>query len=331
MTAYLGQGERGLRATLRAFAPHDWLVFVYLLVLNLALLPRIGSPSYASSAVRMGLLLGFFLLVVVAVRSGHLRDGLFAPLLYRIALQGTVQTSYFFFAAFLPLVNPRSYDSTLHTLDIQLFGFEPCLALEPYIDGFTSEWFAFFYFCYFLILALHTIPILLFVEYERLLGEFAMGMLILFCMGHIFYMIVPGFGPVRALSHQFTLGFPHGFWVDTVMETVKSGGAQKDIFPSLHTAAPTFITLFSFRNRRHLPYRFSWPIVGFFAANIIVATLFLRWHWLIDVVAGLALAVLAWWLSVVLTRHELDRRLRHNLGRVWPCFGLRRSAPQASR
>ena len=255
---------RGLGPILWAFAPHDWLVLVYLVVLNLVLLPRFASPGYTSSALRMGSLLAFFLVVVVPVRAGLWRDGLFAPLGYRVALQGTVQTSYFFFGAFLPLVNPRSLDAALYALDLRLFGFEPCIALQDYVTPLTSEWFAFFYFCYFLILTLHTIPIVLFVEHERLLGEYTLGMLTVFCIGHIFYMLVPGFGPVRALSDQFAVAFPHGLWLDTVMETVKSGGAQKDIFPSLHTAAPTFITLFSFRHRNHIPFRLQLANRGLF-------------------------------------------------------------------
>ncbi len=309
---------------LRNFAPHDWLVFTYLVVLNAALLPRFGQPGYASSALRMAILLGFYTMVVLPVRAGLWRDGLFAPFGYRAALQGTVQASYFFFAAFLPLVNPRNLDIQLYALDLKLFGFEPCLELERYVTPLTSEWFAFFYFCYFLIMTLHTIPIVLFVEHERVLGEFTLGMLIVFCLGHIGYMLVPGFGPVRALAPFSLAEFPSGLWVDTVMETVKSAGAQKDIFPSLHTAAPTFLTLFSFRHRNHLPFRCSWPIIAFFTINIIVATLFLRWHWLVDVVAGLSLGVLGWWLSIVLTDRDLERRRRLGLCRSWPRFQLRR-------
>jgi membrane-associated phospholipid phosphatase len=104
------------------------------------------------------------------------------------------------------------------------------------------------------------------------------------------------------------------------MLTVASGGAQKDIFPSLHTAAPVFLTLFSFRNRRVLPFGYTWPIMAFFAANIMIATLFLRWHWVIDVVAGLVLAWFGWWLGVTLTRIETRRRTRLGLPEAWPAF-----------
>jgi membrane-associated phospholipid phosphatase len=305
---------------LRACTPHDWLVFCYLVALNVIILPRLGEPGYAANALRMGALLAFFVAVVVPVRAGLWRDGLLAPLAYRVALQGTVQASYFFFVGYLPFVNPRNLDSALYALDLRLFGFEPSLVFDRYVNPISTEWFAFFYFCYFLVLTLHTVPIVLCVQRQRMLCEFTLGMLILFCTGHIFYMIVPGFGPIRALNALYATPFPRGLWLDTVMETVRTGGAQKDIFPSLHTAAPTFITLFSFRHRASLPFRYSWPLVAFFAFNIVIATLFLRWHWLIDVVAGLCLAMLGWWLSVRITDRELTRRRQLELSPPFPHF-----------
>lgn len=314
-------GER-IRSLIEQMSPQDWLVFGYLLILNAALLLRVGQQGYARSALEMGGLLAFFLLVMLPVRSRLLNDGLLAPLAYRVAIQGTVQTSYFFFVTYLPLVNPRNLDQHLYAIDLRLFGFEPSVVLERYITPATSEWFAFFYFCYFFVLALHSLPIILFERRERLLGEFTLGMLIVFCTGHLGYLAVPGFGPVRELASAWRQQFPTGLWVNTVMETVRTGGAQKDIFPSLHTAAPTFITLFSFRNRAFLPFSRTWPIIAFFALNIVFATMFLRWHWLIDVVAGLSLAVVAHLLSIRVTAWDLRRRSDRGLGPSWPRFRL---------
>jgi membrane-associated phospholipid phosphatase len=264
------------------------------------------------------------------VRAQLLKDGFWAPLLYRLALLGTVQISYFFFATYLPVVSPHSLDSLLYGLDQRLFGFEVCLWLDRYISSFTSEWFAFFYFCYFVLLATHTIPILFFSRQQRLVGEFVHGMLVLFCVGQALYVFVPGYGPVRALAPLFKGQYAHGLWLDSVMATVVAGGAQKDIFPSLHTAAPTFLTLFSFRYRHQVPFRYTWAPVGFFAANIVVATMFLRWHWVIDVVAGLMLAGLGWWLGVVVTDWDLQRRDRNHLSPSWPEFGLNRERHRSS-
>jgi membrane-associated phospholipid phosphatase len=47
--------------------------------------------------------------------------------------------------------------------------------------------------------------------------------------------------------------------------------------------------------------------LAFVATNIVIATMFLRWHWFIDVVAGLLLAFAARRFAVALTDHE-ERR-----------------------
>src|SRR5262249_48341707 len=152
-------------------------------------------------------------------------------------------------------------DDALYRLDMQLFGVEPAVAMDRIVGPVTTEWFAFFYFGYFFLLALHVVPILFLSKRPQVLGEFTFGMLFVFCCGAIGYMLVPGYGPYRAMPHAFPHAFPSGMWLDLVMEAVREGGAQKDIFPSLHTAAPTFIALFSFRHRYEIPFRYSWPLV----------------------------------------------------------------------
>jgi membrane-associated phospholipid phosphatase len=165
------------------------------------------------------------------------------------------------------------------------------------------------------------LPLIFVVKDRRILGEFSFGLMFVFCVGHTTYMLVPGYGPIRAIADEFQHRLPSGLWLNVVMDTVAEGGALKDIFPSLHTAAPTFIALFSFRHRALPPYRYTWVLVLFFAVNIIVATMFLRWHWIVDVVAGLAVAVTAQALGVIVTRFELARRARYQLEPTWPEFG----------
>jgi len=110
---------------------------------------------------------------------------------------------------------------------------------------------------------------------------------------------------------------------------LSSGGAMKDIFPSLHTAGPCFIAMFSFRNRDRLPFRYTWPLLAFFAANIIGATMFLRWHYVIDVFAGFTLASVAALVAPRVTKWEVTRRRRQGLGPLVPPFGAQgaQSAP----
>jgi membrane-associated phospholipid phosphatase len=307
-----------VRSLVRELSPNEALVSVYLVGLNLAVLAGDRSVGYARNVTHVVSLLLCFCVGVVLTRGGLLPDGLLKGLVYRVAIYGPVQISYFFFRELLPAINPRAFDHELHSIDQALFGIEPAVAMDRIVNSFTTEWFSFFYFGYFFVLAVHVVPILFAVKNQRELSEFALGMLVLFCVGHTVYMLVPGYGPYHAMPEAFQTPFPRGLWLDLVMEAVRSGGALKDIFPSLHTAAPTFILLFSFRNRARVPFRYTWPLVAFFCINIIVATMFLRWHYLIDVVAGLLLA--AGTIAIVprIVDRELRRRALLSLSPLWP-------------
>lgn len=314
------------RRTLRETAIHDFAVLTFLLILNGSVLGTPPSAERSACLSRTGGLLLIFLISILLVRGRLLKRSWVAALVYRLGIYGTVQISYFFLKHVLPLINTATLDRSLYELDLSLFKFEPAMAWDRYVTPATTEWFSFFYFGYFLLMALHVVPILFFGRRKQIVGEFTFAMLVLFSVGHTLYMVVPGYGPYRAMADAFQHPFPHGPWHEVVMSAVHSGGAQMDIFPSLHTGAPTMLALFSYRNRKQLPFRYTWPVVAFCTVNIIIATMFLRWHYLIDVVAGFSIAVAAVFVSRPVVRWELARRHRENLGELWPEFS---SAPLA--
>jgi membrane-associated phospholipid phosphatase len=302
----------------RELAPQDYVVFFYLVFLNIAVLNSPSGPARDESLRNVVAFLIAQIATVIAVRTKWLTQRFAAPLLYRLIIYGCVQVTYFMFAQLLPLVNPRALDHQLYQLDLSLFGVEPAVYFDRFVTPTTTEWFAFFYFSYFFVLALHVLPILFVSRNARMISEFALGMILLFCMGHTLYILVPGYGPYKAMPELFNHQLSPGIWWNTTRTLVAQSGAQKDIFPSLHTAAPTFLLLFSFHRRAELPFRYTWPLVAFFAVNIVIATMFLRWHYVIDVVAGLILAVVAHTLAVRLSEREAQRRDAQGLGPMWP-------------
>jgi membrane-associated phospholipid phosphatase len=309
------------RRFFRELAPQDFIVFTYLVGLNAAVFhAKAGAARNFGLASVSGLMV-LHLVTTLAVRTRWFKHPYFMPLVYRVVTYGCVQVSYFMFAQILPLVNPTSLDSELYRFDLTYFGVEPAVYLDRFVSPATTEWFAFFYFSYFLVLALHVLPILFASKNSRALAEFALGMIIMFCIGHTTYMLVPGYGPYKAMPEMFHHQLSSGIWWNTTTDLVARSGAQKDIFPSLHTAAPTFVLLFSYHRRAELPFKYTWPIVGFFAANIIIATMFLRWHYVIDVVAGLCLALLTHVLTVRISEREAARRDALGLGPPWPQWG----------
>jgi PAP2 superfamily protein len=310
-------GNTAATSWIRNLASQDWLTVGYLVALLVALVLGKG-PNRNACLVRVSADLGVFVFIVALVRGQLLRwGGAAASLVYRTAVIGTLLSSFFQLREILPAVSPWTDDARIYAFDLHIFGFEPSVALDRYVTPRTTEWFAFFYFLYFLILSVHVLPMVYWQRDTRLLGRFAIGLLMIFCVTHIVYMLVPGFGPYWYLKGTFRHELQGGPFWRLVREAVEAGGAQKDIFPSLHTAAPTYFAIFSFRHRKIVPFKFWWPIIAFLATQIIIATMFLRWHYLIDVVAGVALATASALLGQRIADWECARRKRLRLQPAW--------------
>lgn len=72
--------------------------------------------------------------------------------------------------------------------------------------------------------------------------------------------------------------------------------SETNVFPSLHAALSVTVLIVAFQTHQEFP---RWtPIAAAIATSIVVATMALGIHWLVDVVAGVGLAVV----SVVLAR-----------------------------
>lgn len=301
----------------RNFASQDWLTIGYFVILLVALCAGHG-PNRGPCLERVSADFVIFLLCLALVRGGMLRwGGATSSLVYRTVFIVTLLSSFFQLREILPAVSPWTDDASIYAFDLRVFGFEASVALDRFVNRTTTEWFAFFYFLYFLILSVHVLPIVYWNKDTVLLGRFAIGTLLMFLTAHVVYMIVPGYGPYWYLKGTFAHELEGGTFWQLVRETVDAGGAQKDIFPSLHTAAPTFFAIFSFRHRRLIPFKYSWPLVAFLATQIIIATMFLRWHYLIDIVAGLTLATGASLLGQHLTDWEQAKRERLGLQPAW--------------
>ena len=207
-------------------------------------------------------------------------------------------------------MSPHSLDADLLAFDLRVFGYEPSIAWDRYVTPHTTEWFAFFYFGYFFLLSAHVLPIMLLGRNRLRVAHFALGIFMVFCTGHLLYMVVPGWGPYHHLAGQFEHPLEGGLFWRLVRATVDAGGAQKDIFPSLHTARRRTSRSTRSSTGGRFPFRFTWPFMAFAATQIIIATMFLRWHYLIDIFAGLTLATTA------ALRQPPDRRLGDRTART---------------
>jgi hypothetical protein len=176
---------------------------------------------------------------------------------------------------------------------MRVFGVEPAQAWDRFVSPATTEWFAFFYYGYFFLIAVHVLPLLGMAKSSPFLARFSFGFIWLYCVGHALYTFVPAYGPYAYLAPSLQHSLGGTFWWPLVRSAVDSvdGGARTDVFPSLHTAMPTYLSLFAFQERKRMPFKLTWAPLALFTTQIIAATMFLRWHYLVDICAGITLAV----------------------------------------
>ena len=278
---------------------------VIALALHAYLFLRVSiAPDSPDATVARRLALALFVITacsMVLARGEVIRDKRARALTYRFGLFMPMVLSYFEMRVLLPALQPQLMDHRLFAIDLWLLGTTPSIWMEAWNAEPVVEWLSFFYYGYFLVLALMLVPSLL-VGKGRRQQEVLAGAMLVVAVGHFLYTIVPGAGPVATLS--FDQPLQGAFWWNQVELAVTTAGAQLDIFPSLHTAFPAFFALHAFAHRHTQPFRWLWPILAFVALNIIIATMFLRWHWFIDVALGLLLAFAARGFAMAVAERE---------------------------
>jgi len=278
---------------------------VIALALHAYLFLRVSiAPDSPDATVARRLALALFVITacsMVLARGEVIRDKRARALTYRFGLFMPMVLSYFEMRVLLPALQPQLMDHRLFAIDLWLLGTTPSIWMEAWNVEPVVEWLSFFYYGYFLVLALMLVPSLL-VGQGRRQQEVLAGAMLVVAVGHFLYTIVPGAGPVATLS--FDQPLQGAFWWNQVELAVTTAGAQLDIFPSLHTAFPAFFALHAFAHRHTQPFRWLWPILAFVALNIIIATMFLRWHWFIDVALGLLLAFAARGFAMAVAERE---------------------------
>lgn len=126
----------------------------------------------------------------------------------------------------------------------------------------------------------------------ELLKKFVIGLFSIYGIGFLGYSLVPAAGPFVAMAGQFTVPL-NGWWFtgwNTAVVTRGSNGV--DVFPSLHCAVSAFLLFF---DRLHKPWRFRLYLVP--CVGLWCSTIYLRYHYFVDVACGFVLAAFGLWLA----------------------------------
>lgn len=303
---------------LGAVAVQDAVLGGYLVIMRVLVLLAEPQPGGAAAARAIEVALALLAGGVLVGRVLPAVPALARAVVYRASIAGALLLGYLMLRDVLLVVRSDALDAALLRLDERLLGATPAVWLERFASPGVVEYFAFFYFSYFLIIGAYMVGVVWLERPSRDTAVFAIGTLLVFAVGQLGYVLVPGYGPYAHLADVFHAPLRGGFFWELVQRAVQTSGAMKDIFPSLHTAVPTWLSIYAVgRALRDARWRLPATLTVFFAANIVVSTMFLRWHYAVDVIAGLALAAAVAVVAPRLARWEERSRARAGHAQPW--------------
>lgn len=196
-------------------------------------------------------------------------------------------------------IHPVDYDHFFISIDRMMFGVNPTEWMAQFANPILTEILQIAYFSYYILF------IVLGVELYRryAIEDFDKAAFLIvygFYLSYLGYFALPGVGPRFTLHNFSSLGveLPGVFLTDYLRAIINAGESiplshpnpvevvQRDVFPSGHTQLTIIVMALGLRYK----LKARWFLL-FSGSLLIVATVYLRYHYVIDLIAG---ALLAW-------------------------------------
>ncbi|MGH9445869.1 MAG: phosphatase PAP2 family protein [Terriglobia bacterium] len=183
-------------------------------------------------------------------------------------------------------------DPMLLHWDKWLFGVEPTIYLQRIISPPLTAWMQFSYAFH-----LYVIPIVACFIYllrpRARFREMMCGLVVVSFFGILGYLIVPAIGPMYTLHNLYTVPLSQPLAVfNRQIQFIDLARVKRDCFPSLHVGISFLVWLYAWRNSKTL----FW-ILSPFILSLWLSTVYLRFHYTVDCLAGFVLAPLCYLLA----------------------------------
>ncbi|MBF0406908.1 MAG: phosphatase PAP2 family protein [Candidatus Riflebacteria bacterium] len=193
-------------------------------------------------------------------------------------------------------VNPNCVDSQLAAIDNWLFGTQPAFVLEAYIFPLLTDFLSIIYFSYLIYFPGVALYFYLKQEYKPF-RRMMMGYLILILMGVVSYIIFPAVGPEKYFSGKFTKDL-RGETISHNLLYIMDFKVSHDCFPSMHVGLVLLVALYL---REYRPRIFPFAILYVFI--MFCSTIYLRYHYVIDIIAAVPFVFAAHRLTDVILKN----------------------------
>ncbi len=269
---------------MRRVSPAQGLTLLFLTGLVLLTLLFKGQiPLWRSLLFRYAILIG--LLFVLRLSSGRSVVGkasaffnTFSPILFVVLI-------YEFLGDLIQYLR-LDIDSALAKADLLIFGVHPTLWMERWIVPWFTDMMSLAYLSYYFIPLIFVVTLYLknrALEFDESIFILMFGYYISF----VSYILFPAIGPRYTLSHLYSVPLEGSFITDFVRDTLNALEHNKrDCMPSGHTQIVLMVLFLAHRYERFLFYIFL-PII----CGLILSTVYLRYHYVVDLFVGAAFAV----------------------------------------
>jgi membrane-associated phospholipid phosphatase len=190
----------------------------------------------------------------------------------------------------IPRIGPGDMDVQLAALDRTLFGVDPTIWLERITFPALTELLQIVYVCYYFF----PLFLALVLWWTRKYDQFHFSMYVItigFFISYIGYITVPAIGPRFILADQQNYPLSGILMFEQLRHTLDYlEGITRDCFPSGHTELTLLVLYCAWRMNKKLFRLYLIP-----ATALIFSTVYLRYHYVVDVIAGaiIALAIAA--------------------------------------
>ena len=271
------------RAMLAAMLPHEWIFGAYLLLTGLRLFVHGGAARPWAFL--------FFGCVLASIAVFFWAERNLTPWRWRARLlfyPCAMGVSFYAMGVAVPLLGNPQADTLLLGWDRALLGDTPAVAWEPWLRPWAEDvaMAGYLFFFYYLIAG----PGFYCIRDLRLFRKCIVGLFTMYGLAFMGYTVLPAGGPWRWMHFVTPLRGP--WLLDRTLGPVNAGSNGVDVFPCVHLAATLYLLLFDWRHARR---RFWWCLLP--CVVLWFSTLYLRFHYFVDLLAGAAVAMAGWWMA----------------------------------
>ncbi|MBN2424302.1 MAG: phosphatase PAP2 family protein [Calditrichaceae bacterium] len=275
---------------IRTFSIVDNVSFIYLIIITVLSFFSLSRTPYQTEIIVLLLFLYIFLFSMAGLRHREGKNQTFKKLLMFIYPVFFIVVIFESFFMILPYFNTNRYDAVMAAIDLKLLGVNPTVWIEQFITPWLTEILYFSYSIYFP-MPLIIVGWLYKKNMLREIAEIFLIFLLCYYIAYIIYFIVPVQGPRFYLADLQQTPLTGVLFSESIRNLINLMEPNKlDAFPSLH-AAILLLTMLTAKRYNRLIYLIFLPI----SILITISLVYLRYHYVIDVIVGFVLALITWY------------------------------------